>query len=193
VVVALLSFFTVLLMVNAGNGVAYSYDTSGQHASAHASTRASATGSESARVALPPSRTAHPSPRSIYVVAAEAAPATVRGGSGPVSQGAAGVQRTIDDIEGAGGRILGREVTVEAGGVRTRPDLFVELPGGQRAFIEVKTGPSAGLTPNQGTAFPSISSQGFTPFGANAAGAGLTPGMPAGPMPVWVVRQPWPF
>lgn len=84
-------------------------------------------------------------------------------------------------------------MTVESGGVRTRPDLLVELLHGQQAFLEVKMGASGGLTPNQGAAFPSIVSGGFTPFGSNAAGAGLTPGMPYGPTPVWVVRQPWRF
>jgi hypothetical protein len=117
---------------------------------------------------------------------------TLSGGTGPVSQGLAGVDRTIAEIEAAGGRILGREITVEAGGVRTRPDLFVELPSGQQVFIEVKTGSSAGLTANQGAAFPEIVSGGFTPFGDNAAAAGLSPGVPYGPTTVWVVRQPWP-
>ncbi|MGH3937264.1 MAG: hypothetical protein ACRDTG_01300, partial [Pseudonocardiaceae bacterium] len=124
--------------------------------------------------------------------ASDAAP-VVRGGAGPVRQGAAGVQRTVDDLEASGGRVLGREITIEAGGVRTRPDLFVELPSGQPAFLEVKTGPSAGLTPNQTTAFPQIAAQGGVPRGANAAAAGLTPGTAIGPTPVWVVHQPWPL
>ena len=91
------------------------------------------------------------------------------------------------DIEAAGGKVLGREITVEAGGVRTRPDLFVEQPCGTRCFVEVKNGPTAGLTPNQSTAFPVIQSTGGVPVGANAAAAGLTPGVPIGPTPVWVV------
>lgn len=70
--------------------------------------------------------------------------------------------------EAAGGRVLGREITIEAGGVRTRPDLFVELPNGQQVFLEVKTGGSAGLTRNQATAFPRIWSQGGVARGANA-------------------------
>lgn len=122
-----------------------------------------------------------------------AANAGARGGAGPVSQGAAGVERTVADLKAAGGRVLGREVTVEAGGVRTRPDLFVELPCGTKCFIEVKTGPSAGLTPNQATGFPAIRSSGAIPRGRNAAAAGLTPGVPMGPTPVWTVWQPWPL
>lgn len=133
-------------------------------------------------------------PRPQIVVATGVAAGTaVRGGAGPVRQGAAGVQRTIDDLEAAGGRVLGREVTVEAGGVRTRPDLFVELPCGTRCFLEVKTGPGAGLTPNQTVGFPAIRSGGAVPRGGNAAAAGLTPGVPMGPTPVWVVHQPWPL
>jgi len=116
-----------------------------------------------------------------------------RGGAGPVRQGEAGVQRTVDDLEAAGGRVLGREVTVEAGGVRTRPDLFVELPCGTMCFIEVKTGPRARLTPNQSTGFPVIRAGGAVPRGANAAGAGLVPGVPMGPTRVWTVHQSWPL
>ncbi len=112
---------------------------------------------------------------------------------GRITQGVAGVERRIGDIGGAGGRVLGREITVKWGGVRTRRDLFVEFPSGERTFIEVKTGASAGLTSSQGVAFPSIISNDFTPFGSNAASAGLTPGMPYGPTPLWVVRQLWPL
>ncbi|MFT3838512.1 MAG: RHS repeat-associated core domain-containing protein [Myxococcaceae bacterium] len=121
------------------------------------------------------------------------AAAAAGGGLGPVRQGAAGVARAVADLEGAGGRVLGREVTIESGGVRTRPDLFVELPSGQQVFLEIKTGPSAGLTPNQAAAFPKIWTQGGVPRGANAAAAGLTPGVPIGPTPVWTVHYPWPL
>jgi hypothetical protein len=114
---------------------------------------------------------------------------TARGGVGPVRRGQAGVDAVAADIEAAGGRVLGREITVEAGGVRTRPDLYVELPCGTRCFVEVKNGPSAGLTPNQRVAFPVIQSAGGVPVGANAAAAGLTPGVPIGPAPVWVVYR----
>ena len=116
-----------------------------------------------------------------------------RGGLAPVQQGAAGVERAVVDLETAGGRVLGREVTIEAGGVRTRPDLFVELPNGQQAFLEIKTGASARLTPNQSIAFPQVWTQGAIPRGANAAAAGLTPGAAIGPTPVWTVHYPWPL
>ena len=116
-----------------------------------------------------------------------------RGGPGPVSQGAAGVERAVADLEAAGGRVLSREVTIEVGRLRTRPDLFVELPSGQQAFLEIKTGESAGLTPNQTAAFPQIWAQGGIPRGANAAAAFLTPGVPLGPTPVWTIHYPWPL
>jgi hypothetical protein len=179
------------VLPSAVTAATYAYDIAYQPA---ARTVAAARDAASTQVGPAAQRIATPeSRRSEAATAFAAEGAAVRGGVGPVSQGAAGVERTIADIEGAGGRILGREVTVESGGVRTRPDLFVELPSGQQAFIEVKTGASAGLTPNQSAAFPSIISGGFTPFGGNAAAAGLTPGMPYGPIPVWVVRQPWPL
>jgi RHS repeat-associated protein len=116
----------------------------------------------------------------------------VRGGIGPVQQGQAGVERTIADLEAAGGRVLGREITIEAGRMRSKVDLFVQLPNGQQAFFEVKTGASAALTTNQASVYPQLRSAGGIPRGANAASAGLDPGVPIGPTPVWVIRQPWP-
>ena len=123
----------------------------------------------------------------------EALAEAASGGLAPVRQGAAGVERAVADLEAAGGRVLGREITIDAGGVRTRPDLFVELPSGQQAFLEIKTGASAGLTPNQTAAFPQIWTQGGIPCGANAAAAGLTPRVPIGPTTVWTVHYPWPL
>ncbi len=112
------------------------------------------------------------------------------GGIGPVLKGQAGVNQVVKEIEAGGGKILGREITVEANGVRTRPDLFVETACGVQCFVEVKTGPYARLTKNQTAAFPAIQSQGFIPRGANAAAAGLTPGAAYGPMPVYTVYLP---
>lgn len=120
-------------------------------------------------------------------------PNVAKGGVGSVRQGAAGVGQAVADLEAAGGRVLGREVTIEAGGVRTRPDVFVELASGQRVFLEIKTGASAKRTRNQAKAFPQIWTQGGVPRGANAAAAGLTPGVPIGPTPVWTVHYPWPL
>lgn len=110
------------------------------------------------------------------------------GGIGPVLKGQAGVNQVAADIEASGGKVLGREITVDAGGARTRPDLFVEDACGNRCFVEVKNGPTAKMTSNQKVAFPAIQSQGGVPVGANAAAAGLTPGVPIGPTPVWVVH-----
>ena len=124
-------------------------------------------------------------------VATKSAPGVAgRGGIGPVLKGQAGVDRVIAEIEASGGKVLGQEITVDAGGVRTRPDLFVEDAAGNRFFVEVKNGPSAGLTPNQKAAFPTIESSGGVPAGKNAAAAGLKPGTPIGPTPVVVRRLP---
>jgi hypothetical protein len=101
--------------------------------------------------------------------------------------------RATQNISTAGGRVIGREVTVEAAGVRTKPDLYVEFSDGATGFIEVKTGPTASLTPNQSVGYPAIRSTGGVPVGDNAAMAGLTPGVPIGPTPVTVVHQPWPL
>jgi hypothetical protein len=121
------------------------------------------------------------------------APVVTRGGAGPVYQGQAGVNQAVADLEAAGGRVLGREITLDANGVRTRLDLFVELPNGKQVFLEIKTGPDAGLTPNQTQAFPDIRQGGAVPAGQHARDALLDPGVPLGPTEVWVVHEPWPL
>jgi hypothetical protein len=118
-----------------------------------------------------------------------------RGGIGPVLKGQAGVDQVVAGIEAAGGTILGREVTVKAatmvGGkvkyVKTRFDLFVELPCGTVCFLEVKNGWWARLTRNQRTAFPIIRSAGGIPVGNRAEIAGLPSGVPIGATQVWEV------
>ncbi|MEP7378473.1 MAG: carbohydrate binding domain-containing protein [Chloroflexota bacterium] len=111
-------------------------------------------------------------------------------GAGPVLRGQAGVRSVIADLEAAGGQYLGKEITLEVNGVRTRPDLWVKLPNGQKVFLEVKTGPYAGWTPNQAQAFPQIWSGGAIPWGDNAAEAGLEVGARMGPTPIWTVWLP---
>lgn len=123
-----------------------------------------------------------------YITLENATNTAGTGGIGPVLKGQAGVNQVAADIEASGGKVLGREITVDAGGARTRPDLFVEDACGNRCFVEVKNGPTAKMTSNQKVAFPAIQSQGGVPVGANAAAAGLTPGVPIGPTPVWVVH-----
>jgi RHS repeat-associated protein len=97
-----------------------------------------------------------------------------RGGIGPVLQGQAGVDRAIAQIKAEGGTVLGREITIEAGGVRARPDLLVQNADGTINFVEVKNGVNAALTKNQGIAYPAMRSVGGIPRGANAAAADLT-------------------
>jgi RHS repeat-associated protein len=115
---------------------------------------------------------------------------STRGGSAPVLRGQAGVARAIAEIEANGGTILGREITLEAGGVRTRPDLLVLTSDGRTVFFEVKNGPGATLTPNQRIAFPAIRGGGAIPRGGNAATAGLPVGQPLPPIQVEMINYP---
>jgi hypothetical protein len=117
-------------------------------------------------------------------------------GGSKAAQGEAGVDQTVADLEAAGGRVLGKEISLKApqAGWKARADLYVELPNGQRTFLEVKTGPGAELSENQIQVYAETRSIGTIPYGANAAKAeGITPGVSTGPTPVWVVWQPWPL
>ncbi|MDX6246073.1 MAG: hypothetical protein QOE76_3796, partial [Frankiales bacterium] len=123
----------------------------------------------------------------------EPAPAPVtRGGIGPVLKGQAGETQFEQDLVANGGEVIGRQVTIRAyDGSRTRVDFYVKLPDGSTALIEVKTGPTAGLNPNQANTLPQIAAGGGVALGGNAAKAGLTPGeaLPPGTK-VYVVHQP---
>jgi RHS repeat-associated protein len=114
---------------------------------------------------------------------AEAGAATT-GGIGPVLKGQAGVKAAIAEFEATGGSVLGREVTLEAGGVRIRTDLWVRHPDGSEGPLEVKNGPFARPTKNQAIGYPAVEATGFVPRGQNAVRAGLTPGQKYGPTPV---------
>jgi RHS repeat-associated protein len=113
------------------------------------------------------------------------------GGIGPVLQGQRGVATAIAIIESEGGEVLGSEITIDAEGVRARPDLVVRNANGDLQFVEVKTGGGT-LTPNQEIVYPLIERGGAVPAGANAAKAGLTPGVPLPPTPVRVIYLPGP-
>ena len=115
-------------------------------------------------------------------------PTAVRGGVGPVLKGQQGVARAIEEIEAGGGTILGREITLETGAVRTRPDLLVRTADGRTVFVEVKNGSRASLSPNQRAGFAEISAGGAVPRGANASAAGLEVGVPLPPTAVQVIR-----
>lgn len=127
------------------------------------------------------------------VVAAEAeeAAAIARGGSAPVLKGQQGVERAISELEAEGNEVLAREVTIEAGGGTTRPDLLIRTPENELQFVEVKNGPTARLNPNQRKLFPQIEEFGGVPRGPNANVPGIiTPGVPIGPTPVRVIKFP---
>jgi RHS repeat-associated protein len=110
-----------------------------------------------------------------------------RGGIGPVLQGQAGVDRAIAQIKSEGGTVLGREITMEAGGVRARPDLLVQNADGTINFVEVKNGVNTALTKNQGIAYPEIESVGGIPRGVNSTKAGLTVGTLMKATPVRII------
>lgn len=95
----------------------------------------------------------------------------------------------IKAVEGA--RILGKEITVGVGGLlRSRIDLYVELPKVGKVFVEVKSGIFARWTLNQRFVFPRVWTNGFMAYGENAVKAGLKLGVPHDPTPVWTVWYP---
>jgi hypothetical protein len=108
------------------------------------------------------------------------------GGIEAVVKGQSGVARAIADIQSAGGRILGEEVTIETSAARTRPDLFVEAANGNRFFLEVKNGPFASLTRNQRAAYPLIRTEGGV---SRAIGNRFLPyGDVVPPTPVYIIK-----
>jgi len=119
--------------------------------------------------------------------AAREGAATAKGGIGPVLKGQEGVARAMAEYEAAGGKVLGQQISIRAGGRRAIPDFYGQNAQGIREFIEVKNGPKAALNPNQQRVFPIIQQSGGVPVGKNAAAAGLTPGVPIPPTPVRVI------
>jgi hypothetical protein len=118
--------------------------------------------------------------------ASSAEGASSQGGMAPVMKGQEGVEKSVAAAEARGETIIGREITMDTSAARTRIDLLSQDQEGNLKFIEAKNGPNAGLTPNQEAAYPLIREEGGVPAGANAARAGLTPGLPTGPIPIQV-------
>ena len=108
------------------------------------------------------------------------------GGVAPMLKGHEGVARSIAAATARGQVLRGREITLSAGNVTTRPDLLVMKPDGRLMFIESKCGPHACLSNNQRQAYPIIEAGGAIPRGRNAEAAGLVPGKPLGPTEVQV-------
>lgn len=112
-------------------------------------------------------------------------------GKGPYLRGLAGENAVAKMAEDAGYTVLTRQPTVvveaESGAVRVKPDLLVESPEGEVFFVDVKSGPSSHLTPNQSVAYDLIRSDGFVPRGQNALNGGLPIGVAHKPIPVWEV------
>ncbi|WP_148095089.1 RHS repeat-associated core domain-containing protein, partial [Burkholderia stagnalis] len=113
-----------------------------------------------------------------------------RGGLGPVLKGESGVARSIEAAQARGETVVGREITMQTTGGRTRPDILVRDAQGNLKFIESKCGPSACVNSNQAGRFQELQESGGVPRGRNAAAAGLTPGKPIGPTPVQVDYWP---
>ena len=82
-----------------------------------------------------------------------------------------GKLQRMDEIIQNGGTILGTEVTIEVNGIRIRPDIVYRNKEGLLIFSEVKNGPRARLTHNQGRALPIMSDKHpvIFPKGGNAA------------------------
>lgn len=124
-------------------------------------------------------------------------PSTRPAGIGPVQQGAAGVSYAKAQIQAAGGRVLGEEISVRPQGhaAHVRPDLFASRPNGTLVFYDVKTGKGAGLTHNQRTGYPAIATGPFAVHGPNGSAALSAAGLSAWPsrMDVEVLRVRYPI
>ncbi|WP_181075079.1 nuclease-related domain-containing protein, partial [Rathayibacter iranicus] len=104
-------------------------------------------------------------------------------GAALVNKGKRGVQASIEALEARGDTLVGTEITIDVGGVRTRMDILARTPSGELYFIEAKNGLFAKLTKNQEIAFDLIrDGKGAIPRGRKAKIAGLEPGEELGPM-----------
>lgn len=95
----------------------------------------------------------------------------------PYSKGEEGVNRALQEISSQGGKVLGREITLEVNGIRVRVDIAADF-NGEIQLIEVKNGPSAGFTPNQNQVYRDmLYNKPMIIFrGNNAFNAGFAPG-----------------
>ena len=120
-------------------------------------------------------RVGHPAIASRLVgeAVAEGATTGVRGGLGPVLKGAEGVERAIAEVESEGGRVVGREITVETSAGRARVDFAYEDSSGNLRLGEAKNGPYARLNPNQRRVYATLETEGGRLVGGNARAAGL--------------------
>ena len=86
-------------------------------------------------------------------------------------KGEMGKLQRINEIIEDGGTILGTEVTIEVNGIKIRPDIVYRNKDGLLIFSEVKNGPYARFTTNQGKAIPIMQSEHpfILPKGGNAA------------------------
>jgi RHS repeat-associated protein len=106
----------------------------------------------------------------------------------PNEKGYEGARRAIAEIEEAGGKIRGRNITLQTVDGTTQMDLLVENANGELEFVEVKNGEFARLSGPQINGIPQIEAGGAIPVGQNAAAAGLQVGVPLPPTPVQIIR-----
>lgn len=81
-------------------------------------------------------------------------------------------------------KIIVEQPTVQTANAKVRPDFYVKAASGQNKFVDVKTGPKAGYTPNQKISYPEIQSNGGVWKGGNAGNAGLSANSAIAPTPV---------
>ncbi len=103
-----------------------------------------------------------------------------RGGREMVDKGVEGVDRSIDKFTANGGKVKGKEVTLEMeSGNRSRVDFVGETSAGKTVAVESKNGPTARLSKNQAELKDTIESGGSViPRGKNAQNAGFETGKP---------------
>jgi hypothetical protein len=101
-----------------------------------------------------------------------------------------GEELSIQYREAMGHKLVGRQVTIDTPGGRTRLDLLFEDNAGGLYGVEAKHGPHAALTANQRGAFPHIMTTGGIARGANVA---RVPGWQAGKniQPMWIEIDWW--
>ena len=115
-----------------------------------------------------------------YVVAGDT-PVLVHNAPLPCyAKGVAGELRGVQELQDKGYTIIGTQISVKTAAANVRIDIVAER-NGQTYFFDVKNGPYAGFTKNQGRlgGYNAISMSGGTYYGKNAANAQLSGSFPA--------------
>lgn len=103
---------------------------------------------------LVPPPTAPTAPATTDTVKTSTAPS--RGGVDPVNKGKAGIERCINEIEAAGGTVLGTEIPIEIDGITCQIDVAADFDGTIYLY-EIKNGTYAfKFTTNQSFNYPQM-------------------------------------